>query len=231
MDWYEPEARELIARLAGMAVPHPAVVYGSSSVRLWTTMAEDLKNVRAVNAGFGGSTLEACVYFFERIVPPLAPASLVVYAGDNDLGDGRSADQVVESFRQLAVRVDRRCGPIPFGFMSIKPSPARADILDRIRRTNELIRTELERRPSGFYIPLFDAMLQNGKPRPELFLEDGLHLGPLGYELWTQLLEPFRHQIFDPNLDLGKAQPPTSRTSKQTCDKPDKTPPRSPSGE
>jgi lysophospholipase L1-like esterase len=206
MHWYEAEARELIARLAGMPVPDPAVVYGSSSIRLWTTMAEDLKNRRAVNAGFGGSTLEACAYFFERIVPPLAPTSLLLYAGDNDLGDGRSPDHVLESFRQLAAQVDRRCGQIAFGFISIKPSPARGDILDRIRRANELIRAEIERRPHGYYIPLFDAMLRDGKPRPELFLDDGLHLGPAGYELWTQLLEPFRGQIFAARLNGGKAQ-------------------------
>jgi lysophospholipase L1-like esterase len=195
MEWYESEVRELIARLAAHPVSCPAVVYGSSSIRLWTTMAKDLKNERAVNAGFGGSTLEACAYFFERIVPPLEPASLLVYAGDNDLGDGRSPDHVLASFRQLAARVDRRCGTIPFGFMSIKPSPARGDILDSIRRANELVRSEIERRPHGFYVPLLDAMLRDGKPRPELFLDDGLHLGPAGYQLWTQLLEPFRSQI------------------------------------
>jgi lysophospholipase L1-like esterase len=197
MQWYDPEVRELIARLAAHPVPDPAVVYGSSSIRLWTTMAKDLKNERAVNAGFGGSTLEACAHFFERIVPPLEPTSLLIYAGDNDLGDGRSPDHVLASFRQLAAKVDCRCGPIPFGFMSIKPSPARDGILDRIRRANELVRTEIERRPHGFYVPLLDAMLRDGKPRPELFLDDGLHLGPAGYELWTQLMEPFRNQIFN----------------------------------
>lgn len=207
MEWYEPEVRELIARLAARHVPNPAVVYGSSSIRLWTTMAEDLKSERMVNAAFGGSTLEACSFFFERIVPPLEPASLVVYAGDNDLGDGRSPEHVLASFRQLAGKVDRDCGPISFGFISIKPSPARGDLLESIRRANELVRGEIERRSHGFFVPLFDAMLLDGKPRPELFLDDGLHLGPAGYELWTQLLEPFRERIFGANTSASNAQP------------------------
>jgi lysophospholipase L1-like esterase len=54
----------------------------------------------------------------------------------------------------------------------------------------------MKTRPNGFYVPLFDAMLRDGKPRPELFLDDGLHLGPEGYELWIELLEPFRKQMF-----------------------------------
>jgi lysophospholipase L1-like esterase len=196
MQWYEAEVRELVARLAANPVTQPTVVYGSSSITLWANIAGDLKDERAVNAGFGGSTLEACAYFFERIVPPLEPAALLVYAGDNDLGDGRGAEHVLASFRQLAANVDRCCGPIPFGFMSIKPSPSRSGILNRIRRTNELIRSEIEGRPHGFYVPLFDAMLRDGRPRPELFLNDGLHLSPAGYELWTRLLEPYRGRLF-----------------------------------
>ena len=163
-------------------------------------MAKDLKNDCAVNAGFGGSTLEACAFFFERIIPPVKPTALMVYAGDNDLGDGRSPAHLLRSFRQLAAQVASDCGSIPFGFMSIKPSPARGSILDLIRRSNELIRTEIERSPHGFYVPLYDAMLRDGRPRPELFLDDGLHLGPAGYELWTQLLEPYRDQIFNSSL-------------------------------
>lgn len=200
MQWYESEVLDLTRRLAAKPVADAAVLYGSSSITLWATMAKDLKNGRVVNAGFGGSTLEACAYFFERIVLPIEPASLLVYAGDNDLGDGRSPYDVLASLRQLADKVDRLCGPIPFGFISIKPSPARVGILDRIRLANALIRPELERRPNGFFVPLFDFMLRSGNPRPELFAEDGLHLSSAGYELWAQLLEPFRNEIFKTHL-------------------------------
>jgi lysophospholipase L1-like esterase len=197
MEWYEAEVATLIERL-GAARPGsaPVVFYGSSSIRQWDDLAADLRDARAVNAGFGGSTLEACSYFFERIVPPLGPASLVVYAGDNDLGDGRSPDEVLASYQRLAAQVERRCPRVPFTFLSIKPSPARRDILDRIRRTNELIRGDLERRPHTLYVDVFDAMLRAGEPRAELFLADGLHLSRAGYALWAQLLEPCRSRIF-----------------------------------
>jgi lysophospholipase L1-like esterase len=215
MQWYEAEVRELIARLATDPIREPAVAFGSSSIRLWTTRAEDLNDDSLVNAGFGGSTLEACAFFFERIVPPLKPTSLLVYAGDNDLGDGRSPDHVLESFHRLADQIDRSCGAIPFGFMSIKPSPARVNILDLIMQANALIQAAIERRPNGFYVPLYDAMLRNAKPRPELFLDDGLHLAPAGYKLWSDLLEPFRAQIFTEGANARAAQPPPSSISSQ----------------
>jgi lysophospholipase L1-like esterase len=198
MQWYEAEVGELVTRLAANPVAHATVFYGSSSLRLWSTLAADLDNPRAVNAAFGGSTLEACAYFFERIVAPLHPASLVVYAGDNDLGDGRSPEHVLGSFRQLAVLVAECCGPMPFGFVSIKPSPSRFGIIEQIRATNALIRPEIEHRPNGYFIDVFDAMLRDGRPDPTLYTEDQLHLSRAGYERWASLLAPYRDRIFPP---------------------------------
>jgi lysophospholipase L1-like esterase len=196
MYWYEAEVGELVVRLAAHRIPEPAVFYGSSTIRLWTSLATDLGCERIVNAAFGGSTLDACAFFFERIIPPLVPASLIVYAGDNDLGDGRSPADVFASFQTLVHNLNARCGPIPMGFISIKPSPARAALLDEIRAANALVRTAIDAMPNGHYIDVFDAMLRAGKPRPELFLEDGLHLGPAGYAAWTELLQPFRAALF-----------------------------------
>ena len=121
---------------------------------------------------------------------------MLLYAGDNDLGDGRSAEWVFGLFRSLAQRVAASFGAIPFGVISVKPSPARFAICDRIRRLNDLIRVDIESRPGGYYVDVFSAMLDDkGKPRREFFLEDGLHLSREGYRLWGRVLEPCRHRI------------------------------------
>jgi hypothetical protein len=126
VEWYEEEVQFMErAAAAGPGPIRPVAFYGSSSIRLWSSLADDLGDVRIVNLGFGGSTLAACAHFFERLVVPRRPASLVLYAGDNDLGDGRSARDVFGSFRALVDQLDARLGPIPFAFISIKPSPAR----------------------------------------------------------------------------------------------------------
>jgi lysophospholipase L1-like esterase len=194
MDCYESEVRALEKCPPNKTCP--VVFYGSSSIRLWP----GLENAGIVNRGFGGSTLEACVYFFERLVAPLQPRSLVVYAGDNDLGDGRSPEQVLTWFQQLARKIERELPGVPFGFMSVKPSPARVAILDRIRRANNLIQREIDRHPAAYFIPVYDPMLDSqGRPRKDLFLADGLHLDAAGYRLWEQLLEPFGNRIFTRN--------------------------------
>jgi lysophospholipase L1-like esterase len=198
MEWYEAEVRALEQACTMHPLPpDPAVFYGSSSITLWRTLARDLGSTRAVNLGFGGSTLEACVWFFDRLVPPTHPASLVVYAGDNDLADGQTPRQVRNRFEMLVVKVERKLRQIPFGFISIKPSPARFGLLDRIADANEMIRQTLAGRPRSFYIDVFWPMLgPDGHPRSDLFLDDALHLSPAGYQLWATILGRYRDQIF-----------------------------------
>jgi lysophospholipase L1-like esterase len=208
MDWYESEVRELEQKCSLVACP--VVFYGSSSIRLWPRLGRD---GQIVNRGFGGSTLEACAHFFDRLVIPLRPRSLVIYAGDNDLGDGRSPEHVLTSFRQLADKIEAQLPGVPFGFISIKPSPARIPIAERIRDANELIQREIERHPAAYFIPVHDSMLDvRGTPRSELFLSDGLHMSLAGYRLWEQILSQFRNRIFTPLSD-GKWSNATSNES------------------
>ncbi len=196
MQWYEDEVQAIERRRrAGRFPINAPVFYGSSSIRLWDTLGEDV-DPAVVNLGFGGSTLEACDYFFRRLIAPLKPSTLVVYAGDNDLGDGRTPDHVAASFRSLAAKV-AQLDPAPrFGFISIKPSPARWGILDRIRAVNDSVLGDMAACRDCFYIDVFPAMLgANGGPRPELFEPDGLHMNRAGYRLWSRLIRPYRNRI------------------------------------
>ena len=106
----------------------------SSSIRLWSTLAQDFPGERVVNLGFGGSTMEACASFFERLVVPYSPRALVLYAGDNDLGDGKRPEAVEGYYQTLSDKVRRYLGPIPFAYISIKASPARHYLIDSIIR-------------------------------------------------------------------------------------------------
>ncbi|MBV8231404.1 MAG: hypothetical protein JO329_15595 [Planctomycetaceae bacterium] len=198
MEWYEDEVRSM-ERTRDAAPPPPGSVafYGGSSIRLWSTLAADFLGVGVMNIGFGGATLESCVYFFDRLVAPTRPRSLVVYAGDNDLGDGRSPEDVLASLRALLRKVPERVGPIPFTFLSIKPSPARWYLDERIRRANAMVRAELDGRSWCHYLDLYPKMIDgDGRPRPELYVEDGLHLSPAGYRLWTEILSSHLDTIF-----------------------------------
>lgn len=198
MDWYEAEVRAMEqARMITPPQTGVVVFYGSSSIRLWSSLREDFPGVEVVNAGFGGSTMAACAVYFERLVVPFQPRSLVVYAGDNDLGDGQHPEAVLASFRSLLQKM-QALGPVPFAFISIKPSPARWHLLNLIQQTNALIRQEMALRPHSYYVDVSPVMLnEKGEPRHELYQEDGLHLSATGYQVWTQILLTYRAELFD----------------------------------
>ena len=200
MDWYEDEVRAMERACKAERPPEPTppvAFYGSSSIRLWSSLAEDLGDPRIVNLGFGGSTMAACAHFFERLVVPRRPCSLILYVGDNDLGDGRSVEDVVKSFHALSAKVDAHLGPIPFAFISIKPSPALWRRIDDIRAVNATIQDELDHRSRATYIDIFPSMLgPGGLPRGELYLEDGLHLSRAGYLVWREQILAHHNAIF-----------------------------------
>jgi lysophospholipase L1-like esterase len=189
MYWYEDEVRRLESDSLKIREPE-TLFYGSSSIRLWTNLYKDFELIKPVNLGFGGSTLAACVWFFERIMTPYQPKRLVIYAGDNDLGDGRHPEEIFIFFQQLVVKVSKRFGDIPCYFISLKPSINRWNLADQFKFTNNLIKSEIIKQANNWrYIDVFEMMIDDtGKPKKEYFLDDGLHLSEKGYRLWATIV-------------------------------------------
>src|SRR3954449_2421162 len=190
MDWYEEEVADLIRRRDALPYEPQTIFYGSSTIRLWESLYDDFKDCQPVNLGFGGSTLAACVWFFERIVAPIKGVqNMFVYAGDNDLGDGRTPEEVLIFFEELVTKMNHHFPNLTWYYISIKPSISRWNIDDKIKRTNELIEAEIKQQSNITFINIYDAMLdENGYPNAALFDEDGLHLSKEGYEVWKEAL-------------------------------------------
>jgi lysophospholipase L1-like esterase len=198
MEVYEAEVRALERDgYATRPPPGTVVFYGSSSIRLWTSLADDFGGIPVVNRGFGGATLAACSWFFWRLVRGFPARSIVLYAGDNDLAEGEAPERVLEQLKQLLHQVDLAFGSLPFGFISIKPSPARWHLIERIHDVNAGARRLVEKRDRGVFVDVLPHMVSNGHPRTDLFEPDGLHLSAAGYALWRDLLLHHRVPLFE----------------------------------
>jgi lysophospholipase L1-like esterase len=170
------------------------VFVGSSSIRLWD-VHRYFPDLKIINRGFGGSQLSDAVRYAERIVIPYKPRIVVVYAGDNDIYGGATSEQVMISFEQFVRIVRAKVPDVRIVFIGIKPSLLRWDVIERMRLANEMIRAYAENDDNVAFIDVDHAMLGwDEKPRRELFVEDGLHLTPAGYELWSALLRPLLGQ-------------------------------------
>ncbi|CAG5003850.1 hypothetical protein DYBT9275_03242 [Dyadobacter sp. CECT 9275] len=198
MNWYEEEIQYLEACKNKLTFDPQIIFYGSSSIRLWTTLYDDFVAYLPLNLGFGGSTLDACTWFFERMLLPYHPAHLVLYAGDNDLGDGRNPDEVCLFFCRFVEKFRQSFPHTSLTYISVKPSPARWPINGQIMQTNKLIAGKIAELGTPYYfLNVYDLMVENnGTPKPELYEADGLHMNANGYAIWKELtLNHFRENL------------------------------------
>jgi lysophospholipase L1-like esterase len=172
--------------------PTRAVLFvGSSSIRLWETLAQDFPRAKVINRGFGGSQIADSLAYADRIILPYRPKTVVLYAGDNEIAAGKSPEEVFADFKALARTIHRKLPRTRVRFISIKPSPSRWRLADKIKAANQLIAEFCGQDKRLAYIDVFSPMLgTDGRPRPELFVKDKLHLNAQGYELWARIVAP-----------------------------------------
>jgi lysophospholipase L1-like esterase len=157
---------------------------------MWPT-ADSFPDLKVINRGFGGSHISDVNHFAERIVLKYSPRLIVFYAGDNDIESGKSPQQVFDDFQAFAELVHDRLHNTRIIFLPIKPSIARWPKWRQMQDVNQRV-AQLSRRDQRInYVDTASPMLgEGGKPRRELFLDDGLHLNERGYTLWRETLRP-----------------------------------------
>jgi len=169
---------------------HPILFVGSSSIRLWKTLAEDFKGYPVLNRGFGGSQISDSTAFCDRIVTRYQPSLIFLYAGDNDVAAGHTAEQILADFREFVASARLKLPNTPIAFISIKPSPARWKYVDTTKAANRLISEYVKSDKRLTYVDIFSKMLdEDGKPREELFIADKLHMNAQGYAIWTEAIK------------------------------------------
>ena len=193
LERYEPEIRAFeSADRASMPAPGGIVFVGSSSIRLWKSLAADFPGLPVLNRGFGGSTFPEANHYVARTVLRYRPRTVVLYEGDNDIALGRSPQQVLADYRQFVRLVRDSLPNARIVFIAIKPSPSRWKLVDLQREANRLVRDLVATDTLLSYVDVFEPMLgANRRPQPALFVADSLHMTPAGYAIWRTQVAPF----------------------------------------
>lgn len=172
-----------------MPPKHAILFLGSSTIRKWTTLSKDFPGKQVINRGFGGSEIAESTEFADRIVFPYEPRIIVFYAGDNDLASGKSVDKVFGNFEAFLKKIHEHLPDTTVEYISIKPCPQRWKLKDKVIDLNDRIAAIKD--DKLVFINIYPMMLgEDGKPKADLFLRDGLHPSEKCYQMWAKIIAP-----------------------------------------
>ena len=165
---------------------------GSSSIRLWSTLAADMAPYRVIQRGYGGAKLSDFAVYAERIFSPHPCKALVIFIANDIMGSpqDKSPEEVKKLFLNV-LKTFRKSHPSSLVFwIEITPTSSRWKVWPQITKANDLIRKECENHRNTYFISTSSAFLnEKGLPKDELFRDDKLHLNPVGYKIWTGLIK------------------------------------------
>ena len=168
------------------------VFIGSSSIALWESLKQDFAPYTVVQAGFGGSRIADAITYHDRLINRYHPKIVVLFSGTNDLsGDESTASPtyVAESIAQLMKQVRLENPETIRIVLPITPTPSRASVRALVDEANALIKTLADR--EGFrVVDTASSIIRDGMPDSRFFVDDQLHLNPLGYQKWVAVLRP-----------------------------------------
>lgn len=188
--------REAIAGFEQSDREHPVppgstLFVGSSTFTRWTTLEHDMAAFKAVNRGFGGSTIGEIMHYCPRFSLPAKPARIVFYGGTNDIGElHHSGAQVASDFERFVGQLHEELPDCEIYFVSLSVAPCRLAQEKDFLEGNRLIADFCKEHSYLHYIDVTGVMRdQDGRLRCELFGPDSLHMTRAGYELWMPILK------------------------------------------
>ena len=168
---------------------------GSSSIKFWKDPVKDFNNPNILNRGFGGSQIIDLIENFDKVILKYQPKKIVIYSGDNDVQEGKSAEIVYGDFCTLYGMIKAKLPDAKVYYIAIKPSLNRWAKVLEMKKANTMINEYLNTKANGTFVDIFSPMIGlEGKPLKKWFIKDGLHMTDEGYQLWTKILAPYISQ-------------------------------------
>lgn len=171
--------------------PHAVLFLGSSSIRLWHSLAEDMHPIPVIQRGFGGARLNDLLYYTERLVNVPSPRAIVVFAGTNDItpSAAKAPQELLTSYQKFVAQVRSALPAVPIYYIAITPSPRRWQVWPIVQRANRLIQQYTGSDEFLHYIDTGPALLDSyGEPDEDHYVFDGLHLSDSGYNIWREII-------------------------------------------
>ena len=154
-----------------------------------------------VNHGFGTSSADDLLYYYDRLVRPYKPRALVLATMANDVGFGYSAEDIMEIEARIIQWAQADFPGIPvycFSGVPVLKHKGQKNAATRIRKAyNEYLEDFCARTENCIYVPIHEAPFFYENPedigdydkvREDIFAPDDTHLNPQGYALFMDFV-------------------------------------------
>ena len=199
--WAVPEIENFVAQDSSEDYPKNSLLFvGSSSIRLWNTLAKDMAPYPVIQRGYGGAHLRDAIFFTDQLLGDHQPAMIIGFIANDIKGDpaDETPGKVKRLFKFFVNQVRRKHPDIPFLWVEITPTLSRWEQWEDIQRANEKIKAYCDKTENLYFVETASAFInEKGLPKSELFIADQLHLNAEGYRLWSSIIRKEIEQRFN----------------------------------
>ena len=177
--------------------PESIFFTGSSSIRLWETLEQDMHPYPVIQRGFGGSRTTDLLNHADRYISGHTFSAMVIFVANDIVGDPNRMDNTPEEVRDLfeefiTEKVRTYNPDAPIFILAVTPTHSRWRVWEQSRAANHQLAALADELDNVIFIHTEDLFLdEDGMPIDELFVSDRLHLSPAGYALWTKRLRSY----------------------------------------
>jgi hypothetical protein len=180
--------------------PDAILFAGSSSIRLWSTLAMDMAPFPVIQRGYGGAKLSDFAVYADRIIYPHPCRAIVLFIANDITGneDDITPEEAARLFKAVVKTVRRKFPDTPVFWIAITPTPRRWNVWTTVVRLNALIRDACKNEKKTYFIETeTDFLDAENQPKQEFFMPDSLHLNPAGYEIWTKIIKEELEKVLE----------------------------------
>jgi lysophospholipase L1-like esterase len=165
---------------------------GSSSIRLWNTIKDEMAPYPVIQRGFGGSRTPDVVQNMKRIAYPLQFKAVVIFVGNDITGSPNdlSPTETMLNFKEMVKILHSKYRKLPVFIVEITPCQSRWKQWPQIKQTNAMLKEYCQKGKNLVFIETAKSYLNGkGEPNNDLFRDDCLHLNHQGYLIWGKLIK------------------------------------------
>ena len=166
------------------------VLTGSSSIARWNDQAaKALAPLSVIARGFGGSVMSDLLHHLDTVALKYKPRAILIYEGDNDTAYGIPEKEIVGNLRKIVGKVHAELPETRIYVMAVKPSTLRVGVWENAKRVNAGYMEVAKKDPLVYFVDSATPFLgTDGHVMTDIFVEDGLHLNPMGNLIWGSII-------------------------------------------